>query len=96
MAVNEEMSMTDAQADGEAAGSSAQDCASSDAGRVLDNSLLEAIPASVAQIDANGCIVAANLQWLTLADEESGRDQIRGFILEKGRSEEHTSELQSH
>jgi diguanylate cyclase (GGDEF)-like protein len=72
MAINEEMSMTDAQADGEAAGSSAQDCASSGAGRVLDNSLLEAIPASVAQIDANGCIVAANRQWLTLANEEGG------------------------
>ncbi len=64
--------MTKAQGDGEEAGLSAEDGVSSDVGWAFDNSILEAIPASVAQIDANGCIVAANFLWQTLAKEEGG------------------------
>jgi diguanylate cyclase (GGDEF)-like protein len=64
--------MTDARADGETAGLPMESFASSGGSLVFDASVLEAIPASVAQIDLNGCIVAANHLWQTLAKEDGG------------------------
>ena len=64
--------MTNARADGEAVGLPMEDFASSGGSLVFDTSVLEAIPASVAQIDADGCIVAANHLWQTLAKEDGG------------------------
>jgi diguanylate cyclase (GGDEF)-like protein len=72
MAISEEVSMTKARADGEVAGLPTENFASSGGSLALDKSVLEAIPASVAQIDANGRIVAANHLWQTLANEDGG------------------------
>jgi diguanylate cyclase (GGDEF)-like protein len=72
MSVSKEATMSEAQAGGVALGLPVGDSVSSGGNLAFDKSVLEAIPALVAQIDANGSIVAVNQSWQTLANADGG------------------------